>query len=162
MKIGRLARALLPLFMSILATGLAAQAADNDAPRAVVKQVLAGLTKAGTNLNNPTYDPCPKLCDPAFSTIMTQMDMLQKEDPTAAYDYDVFCQCQDYDNQTFSLVSDRMTGTSRYEATVRGSDKDTKPWKYVLAPVGGTWRITDVIDESGSVRAGMLRALKGK
>ena len=55
-----------------------------------------------------------------------------------------------------------MIGDARYEATVRGSDKDTKPWKYVLAHFDGVWKITDIVDETGSVRAGMLKALKGK
>jgi len=55
-----------------------------------------------------------------------------------------------------------MMGAARYEEIARGSDKHTKPWTFVLAPVGGNWKITDVIDESESVRAGMLKALKGK
>src|SRR5471030_2530323 len=106
MKFGRLTGALVALLVTMGSAECAPAAID--APRAVVKQILAGMTRAGTNLDNPPYHACPNLCDPVFYQIMTRESALQDKDEDAPYDYDVFCSCQDYDHQTFSLVSDRM------------------------------------------------------
>jgi hypothetical protein len=149
----------------VFGTGLTgSSAAPLDAPRAVMNQILAGLTKAGGDTSeNNAYDPCPNLCDPTFTAIKRRSDLLgTTPDEDIPYIYNVFCHCEDYDNQTFRLVSDRFIGVSRYEARIVGSDKGQKPWTIVLIPIGGAWKISDVIDDTGSVRAGMLNALRGK
>jgi hypothetical protein len=149
----------------LLGMGLTgSSAAPMDAPRAVMNQILAGLTKAGGDLSeNNAYDPCPNLCDPTFTAIKQRSDMLgATPDEDIPSIYNVFCHCEGYDNQTFRLVSDRFVSASRYEARITGSDKGQKPWTIVLVPIGGVWKVSDVLDETGSVRAGMLNALRQK
>lgn len=153
-------RRVLPVLYLI---GLAAgSAAPLDAPKAVIQQILSGLTKAGDDPNEKAYEPCPSLCDPAFAELKRRSDLLGSTDEDMPYDYDVFCQCQDYDHQTFRIVSDRMVDAAHYEAKVVGSDKGEKPWTIVLAKIAGAWKVSDVIDESGSVRAGIQKALNRK
>lgn len=152
-------------FLAIVAVCLAvahpALCAEIDAPRAIARAILEGYTKAGKT-DTGTFDACPQFCDPAFTKIIVRVDKLGDGDEVGPYDYDIFCNCQDYDHQTFFIVSDRLATSARYEAVVNGSDKAQKPWTYVLVPIAGVWKITDVMDEYGSTRAGMLKALRPK
>ena len=133
--------------------------ADIDAPRATAKAVLAGYTKAGKT-DTGTFDACPQFCDPSFAKIIARVGKLGSDGGDTPFDGDIFCSCQDYDHQTFFIVSDKLKTPLRYETVVNGSDKGQKPWTYVLVPISGSWKITDVIDEYGSIRSRMLTALK--
>ena len=147
-----------------IAGGLAsAAAAQIDAPRAVMSQIVSGLTAADSGSSDLAFDPCPALCDPAFTAIKRQSDMLgTTPDEDIPYIYNVFCQCEDHNNQTFRIVSDNLVSTSRYEARIVGSDKGQKPWTFVLVPISGIWKVSDVIDQTGSVRAGMANAIRNR
>ena len=149
------------LFVLVALTAATAPSigADIDAPRATTRAVLASYTKAGKT-DTGTFDACPQFCDPAFAKIIARVDKLGDGDDVGPFDGDIFCSCQDYDHQTFFIVSDKLKTPVRYEAVVNGSDKDQKPWTYVLVPISGIWKITDVIDEYGSIRTRMLTALK--
>jgi hypothetical protein len=144
---------------ALLAASFGASAAPIDAPRAVARAVLAGYTKAGKS-DTGTFGACPQYCDPAFAKIIDRVDKLGGDDGPGPFDADIFCGCQDYDHQTFFLVSDKLKTATRYEAIVNGSDKGSKPWTFVLIPVAGGWKIADVIDEYGPIRPRMLNALK--
>ena len=153
-------RWVLPVLIMI---GLSAgSAAPLDAPRAVIQQILSGMTKAADDPNELAYKPCPTLCEPTFAELIRRSELLGTTDEDMPYGYDVFCQCQDYDHQTFRIVSDRMVDATHNEAKVVGSDKGEKPWTIVLAKIAGAWKVSDVIDESGSVRAGIVKALNRK
>ena len=151
--------ALLSFVLALTTLMAPAIGADIDAPRATAKAVLAGYTKAGkTDTGN--FDACPQFCDPSFTKIISRVGKLGEDGGDTPFDGDIFCSCQDYDHQTFFIVSDKLKTPLRYEAVVNGSDKGQKPWTYVLAPISGSWKITDVIDEYGSIRSRMLTALK--
>jgi hypothetical protein len=157
MKFVRLAAA---LTAAMLVTGAAWAAGGIDAPRAIMKQIVANYVRQ--NKTQQTHSPCDEFCDPAFRKLIGDVGKLDTTDDDMPYDYDVFCQCQDI-GENFVIVSDRLVNPARYEAKIKGSDgANTKPWTYVFENMGSKWKITDVIDETGSVRAGMMKALKKK
>jgi len=89
--------------------------AEIDAPRATAKAVLAGYTKAGKT-DTGTFDACPQFCDPSFAKIIARVGKLGSDGGDTPFDGDIFCSCQDYDHQTFFIVSDKLKTPVRFEA----------------------------------------------
>jgi hypothetical protein len=66
-------------------------------------------------------------------------------------DYDVLCQCQD-GGATYRYASGHPDG-ARFDAVVKSNDKSQAPWTLVLVDTPKGWRVYDVLDSTGDVRA---------
>ncbi|HLI68035.1 MAG TPA: hypothetical protein VKU90_16850 [Caulobacteraceae bacterium] len=90
--------------------------------------------------------------DPDFGKLMNDNGALaMKKAGGVDMDYDPICQCQD-SSATYSVVSGHPDG-AHYDVVVKSDDKEQGTWTFVLADSDKGWRLYDVIDSGGDVRA---------
>jgi len=131
------------------AYGQSAAPAAHETPAAFVHRLfLQYRTAAGMDAVNK------KFVDPSFAGLMKENAELFGAEGEADLDYDPICQCQDIGGG-YVLVDGKPTDDGGgYVAHMRyGKGKDQVDWQLVLKPIGGAWKVYDVIDQSGSVRA---------
>jgi hypothetical protein len=91
--------------------------------------------------------------DASFEALQDENGRLAGKNGDADLDYDPVCQCQD-SGGAYRYVSGAAGAGGMFNAAV--ADADTH-WTLVLQPVAGSWRVYDVIDSQGSIRAMLLR-----
>jgi hypothetical protein len=79
---------------------------------------------------------------------MDDNSKLAAKNGDADLDYDPVCQCQD-SGGTYRYVSGKAAPGGRFEARVKDA---SQTWTIVLTPSAGSWRIYNVIDQSGDLR----------
>ena len=91
--------------------------------------------------------------DPAFAKLMRVNSQLFGKEGEADLDYDPVCQCQDFGGE-YVFVGGNSAPDGIFVARMRSGD--TK-WRLTLKRIGGVWKVYDVVDAAGSVRARLLR-----
>jgi hypothetical protein len=91
--------------------------------------------------------------DPSFEALQDENGRLAGKAGNADLDYDPVCQCQD-SGGAYHYVSGAVATGGLFNAAV--ADADTH-WTLVLKPVAGSWRVYDVVDSQGSIRAMLTR-----
>jgi hypothetical protein len=90
--------------------------------------------------------------DPDFLKIITDNGKLSGAKAGGVdMDYDPICQCQD-GAAKLAPVSGHADG-DHYDVVVKSDDKSQAPWTFVLANSATGWRLYDVLDTTGDVRA---------
>jgi hypothetical protein len=67
-------------------------------------------------------------------------------------DADPVCQCQD-SGRAFQVKTVRAEPRRQVFRVLDPKDRTTKPWLVDMRLIGGKWRVWDVVDDRGSVRA---------
>jgi uncharacterized protein DUF3828 len=133
----------------------AASAPANETPAAFVHRLYAQYrTKGGQDAVDK------KFTDPDFMHLMKENAELFGAEGDADLDYDPICQCQDFVASSIYVLVDGKPSDDGggYVAHIRrGKGKDQVDWQLVLKPIGGQWKVYDVIDQGGSVRAWVTR-----
>jgi len=93
--------------------------------------------------------------DPSFSQLMSDNTALSEKADGPDLDYDPICQCQDT-GAIYRYASGKPDGT-HYDVSVTSNDKEQGTWTFVLADSPTGWRVYDVIDQSGSLRAKLTK-----
>jgi hypothetical protein len=91
--------------------------------------------------------------DPGFAHLMKENAELFGAEGDSDLDYDPICQCQDSGGR-YPLVSGKYSDDGGYVAQMQR--KDVK-WQLTLKKIDGRWKVYDVNDQSGSVRARLER-----
>jgi hypothetical protein len=156
MRIGRFACALLA--SAILAVG-AVSAAPSETPKHFIARLFALYAT-----NSPWWTAGPgsaagkrlqaEFYDPMFTRLMDDNSTLAAKSGDADLDYDPVCQCQD-SGAVYHYLSGAPAGGALFNAKV--DDNGTAPWTIVLTSASGSWRVYDVIDSTGSIRARLTR-----
>jgi hypothetical protein len=138
--------------------------AAGETPAAFVTRLLAPYQPNGREWANTgteaadqaqeawqqSYDS--EFYDPDFLKIINDNAMLAADKSGGMdIDYDPLCQCQGA-GPTFSVVSARADG-ARYDVVVKSDEKEQGTWTFVLVPSRPTWRVWDVLQPTGSMRA---------
>jgi hypothetical protein len=92
---------------------------------------------------------------PDFQKLMNDNTALSEKADGPDLDYDPICQCQD-SSATYAYVSGKPDG-AQYDVVVTGNDKEQGKWTFVLADSPTGWRVYDVIDSGGSLRAKLTK-----
>ncbi len=94
--------------------------------------------------------------DPGFLKLMNDNGALAgKNGGGVDLDYDPICQCQD-SAVRYRYVSGQPNGQF-FDAKAASDDSSQKPWTLVLIDTPKGWRLYNVIDDSGDVRAWLTR-----
>jgi hypothetical protein len=88
--------------------------------------------------------------DPSFAKLMDDNSTLAAKQGDADLDYDPICQCQD-SGGTYRYVSGAAAPGGLFHARIAGVGGQS--WTIVLTPSASGWRIYDVIDQTGDLRA---------
>jgi len=99
--------------------------------------------------------------DPRFARLMNDNSTLaMKHGGGVDLDYDPVCQCQD-DAGPLQVSSVRQRSADladlRMKSWCETKDAVCRGYLIVIRRIGGAWRISDVVDEGGSVRAMLVR-----
>jgi hypothetical protein len=93
--------------------------------------------------------------DPAFVKLMSDNGSLAgAKGGGEDLDYDPVCQCQDSGGR-YSYVSGAQKG-ALFDAVVK-IDSGVAPWTVVLTKTPAGWRVYDVLDSTGDVRARLIK-----
>jgi hypothetical protein len=156
--------AALALAFGLATAGLAATAPVNETPARFVTRLFAIYqpdggwwkdwpdTAAGRKAD-AVYQKMiyADFYDPAFVKLMMDNGALAGAKGAGVdLDYDPICQCQDSGTR-YSYVSGAWKG-ALFDAVVKGENGEAD-WTLVLTKTPAGWRVYDVLDESGDVRA---------
>ena len=141
--------------------------APGEAPTAFVTRVLAPYQpngRAWANTGTEAADEAQQawqnkfeaeVYDPDLLKIINDNTMLAADKAGGMdIDYDPLCQCQGA-GPIFSVVSARPDG-ARYDVVVKSDEKVQGIWTFVLTRSGATWRVFDVLDQTGVSVRGLL------
>ena len=115
----------------------AADAPKGASPDDVVRKHLA----KGLGVSEEDFDPSFLKLDTDNQKLLDGEDVL---------DSDPVCQCQDTVGKY--RVTGKPDGVDRYVAIV-GKVGGKSTWQVILQKINGAWKIYDVVDQRGSVRA---------
>lgn len=135
-----------------------------ETPAAFVTRLLAPYQPNGQEWRSADTDAADKaqqafqakyeaeFYDPGFLKVVDDNSQLAADKSGGVdMDYDPFCQCQE-GGAIYSVVSGHADG-AHYDVVVKTNDKAHATWTFVLVDSATGWRVFDVIDQSGDVRA---------
>lgn len=139
-----------------------------ETPKAFVNRLLTPYQPNGqwwASTNTPAQDKAQKafqtayyadFYDPDFEKLIDDNGALaSKKADGPDMDYDPLCQCQDA-GAIYSYVSGHADG-AHYDVSVTSNDKEQGTWTLVLVDTPKSWRVWNVIDTTGDVRAMLTR-----
>ena len=146
------------LVAAVLVAGTVS-AAPTETPKHFITRLFALYATNSPWWNAPQDSPAGKrlqaqFYDPTFTRLMDDNSTLASKSGDEDLDYDPVCQCQD-SGATYHYLSGAPAGGALFNAKV--DDNGTAPWTIVLTSASGSWRVWDVVDSTGSIRARLTR-----
>jgi hypothetical protein len=134
--------------LASVALALPPTTAGAASARTAEQALMAHLHGEGGVSVEGGYDPEFVRLDYENQKLMDGVDVL---------DADPVCSCQDNSGAAYATETVRADASRHLIRVWRPGDRDTPPWTVDLRLIQGRWKIYDVVDSGGSVRARLVR-----